>query len=1281
MGDEMADPRLLRRLDQVSDRSRRKRGLAISAIGWMVLAICLWSLTKLGAWRFADILVIPGFIIVILAGIWAARRRIRDRHDTALLIEKTYPELDGRLITAVEQHPQGRQWDFTYLQSELLGEVFSHLRQKNWHETVNQRQLRWVQALHLVAFVAAAGMAWTVISHRVSNSPGTESNELLANSKSPALKIDVEPGDVELERGTPLLVLARFTGSIPSHVELVTLDSNGTESRLALDKSLNDPLFGGRIPQVQRNLTYHIEADGERSPDFQVTTFDYPELVQADAVINSPEYTGIAPKSIADVRRMTVVEGSKLDLTCLLNKPVKSARLVAENMPDLELTASENHPHTQLMSWANMAPGERKYKLILEDEQGRQNKLPSEIRITVVENLAPDLKVAFPAKDLRVSSLQELLLSAEASDDYGLKELGLIYQLPNGQEETLKLNEAPQPDAKSTVSHLLAFEALAVKPDDLVSYYFYADDLGPDGVLRRTFSDLFFAEVRPFEEIFRQVPPPNSNAAGEQAEGGTSQQLLELQKQVVTGTWNVIRRERRDPPTSRFSDEVNTLAESQRVIQQQAEQLETMLDDPQLKQHAQQAIRWMKVAAETFQQSVKANSIATLPPARDAAQQAYRALLQMQSRESQVSQSQSRSARSGSQQMNQQLQSLQLKNDQDRYEQERQAQAEKSESDQSMQRVLNQLKELAQRQADLNDRLRELESALRKAETEEDKQAIQRELKRLQEEQRELLQELDEARERMNQEQARSELNEARQQAEQTRQHLQQTADALQQGQTSQALTEGSRAQQQLEKLEEQVREKVSGRFDNTMQELRDDTRKLANRQEELSKLLEPSPDAPTVGPRSLRENKDANENQLADRITEQKEQLSEILERAKELVVQSESSEPLLSKKLYDTLRNLQKYEPEKALEQAALLSRRGLKGNAADFEKQASQGIDELKSGIEEAAESILGNEDAALRLAQQELSQLAESIRQELEQDATPTKSGTGQQDSQSEKMPADPSKQPESSRTPTESGGSKSARPMNDSSQGNASQDGTPKGTEQRDGKPSDGMPNSPDNKSPSSSESQRPNQGQSQSPSRQQPQGNQPGGQSPRQQQQQQQQQQEQAQQPSGQSGQQPQQGQQGGQRQQVGGMNDAPSLADALNQTLNPSGTGGSGNESGSVPNRPLSGGAFREWSDRMRDVEEMLTTPELRAQAAAIRDRARLERLEVKRHSKQPDKELVRTSIYGPLLDLQKQIDEELIRRNPNNSQVPIDRDLVPDRYQQMVKDYYEQLSRKPQQ
>ena len=113
----------------------------------------------------------------------------------------------------------------------------------------------------------------------------------------------------------------------------------------------------------------------------------------------------------------------------------------------------------------------------------------------------------------------------------------------------------------------------------------------------------------------------------------------------------------------------------------------------------------------------------------------------------------------------------------------------------------------------------------------------------------------------------------------------------------------------------------------------------------------------------------------------------------------------------------------------------------------------------------------------------------------------------------------------------------------------------------------------------------------------------------------------------------------------------------------------------------PISGGEFLQWSDRMRNVEEMLTSPELRSQAAMIRDRARLERMDVKRHSKQPNWELVRTSIYGPLQELQAQVAEELARRDPQRQLVPIDRDPVPDRYAEMVRDYYQELSRQPAQ
>ena len=41
-------------------------------------------------------------------------------------------------------------------------------------------------------------------------------------------------------------------------------------------------------------------------------------------------------------------------------------------------------------------------------------------------------------------------------------------------------------------------------------------------------------------------------------------------------------------------------------------------------------------------------------------------------------------------------------------------------------------------------------------------------------------------------------------------------------------------------------------------------------------------------------------------------------------------------------------------------------------------------------------------------------------------------------------------------------------------------------------------------------------------------------------------------------------------------------------------------------PGAPVTGEGFRQWSDRMRDVEELLDEPELRGEAARIRDRVR---------------------------------------------------------------------------
>ncbi|MCA9200172.1 MAG: hypothetical protein KDA87_21685, partial [Planctomycetales bacterium] len=122
--------------------------------------------------------------------------------------------------------------------------------------------------------------------------------------------------------------------------------------------------------------------------------------------------------------------------------------------------------------------------------------------------------------------------------------------------------------------------------------------------------------------------------------------------------------------------------------------------------------------------------------------------------------------------------------------------------------------------------------------------------------------------------------------------------------------------------------------------------------------------------------------------------------------------------------------------------------------------------------------------------------------------------------------------------------------------------------------------------------------------------------------------------------------------------------------------TGGLEEFAGGINDSPLTGGNFREWSDRLRDVEELIDDPELRAEAARIRDRARGIRAEFTRHSKEPQWPLVQELVANPLRELQRRVAEELIRKTgEKNATVPIDRDPVPERFSEQVKRYYEAL------
>ncbi|MFO1063243.1 MAG: hypothetical protein U0892_05170 [Pirellulales bacterium] len=68
--------------------------------------------------------------------------------------------------------------------------------------------------------------------------------------------------------------------------------------------------------------------------------------------------------------------------------------------------------------------------------------------------------------------------------------------------------------------------------------------------------------------------------------------------------------------------------------------------------------------------------------------------------------------------------------------------------------------------------------------------------------------------------------------------------------------------------------------------------------------------------------------------------------------------------------------------------------------------------------------------------------------------------------------------------------------------------------------------------------------------------------------------------------------------------------------------------------------------------------------------------RTDIKKHSKDPQWDLVKRMIAEPLRELEKKVSEELLKKSGDkNALVPIDRDPVPGQFDESVRKYYDNL------
>ena len=117
--------------------------------------------------------------------------------------------------------------------------------------------------------------------------------------------------------------------------------------------------------------------------------------------------------------------------------------------------------------------------------------------------------------------VEELFVEAKASDDFGVKELELVYAVNGGKEKTVKLFGGPKALTDVSAGHTIYLEELGLTPGDSVSYYARATD--SDTVQSKTVSsDIYFVQIRPFKKDFKPAQSQAGAAAAAAAAATTS---------------------------------------------------------------------------------------------------------------------------------------------------------------------------------------------------------------------------------------------------------------------------------------------------------------------------------------------------------------------------------------------------------------------------------------------------------------------------------------------------------------------------------------------------------------------------------------------------------------------------------------------------------------------------------------------------------------------------------------------------------------------------------------
>ncbi len=852
---------------QVRRRWRMKLALrgAVGVLG-LGLLVLLAGAFGLEAARFDAGAIVAFRILAIvaflgLAALLLVRPLLRQVSDeqVALYLEEHEPSLQAEIVSAVEAGRSGAAAE-SVLVGRLVASAIEKCRTIDDGRRLERRPMRRYAAG--VAAVALAALAIFALG------PGYLRHALSAlvtvsRSVEAAVpyRIEVTPGNATVPRGVDQAVAAALSGFDADRASLMVRKSpDAAFERLPLVRG-DDGRFEGMLFDLAGSVDYFVEASGVRSPVFSLKVVELPYVETLELEFHFPAYTGLAPQKVEDGGDIAVLRGTEVRVKVVPTMASRGGQVVLDEMTPAPLAAAADGALTTRFT----VEKDGFYHVELDAPNGERVAGSPKYSIDVLTDMAPTVSVAKPGRDTTASPIEEVFIEARAEDDFGVRDLDLVYSVNGGPAKTVRLFDGRARLQEVTAGHTFYLEEFNVEPGDFVSYYAQAADNDAVGGRKQTTSDIYFLRIRPLSKEFRRAQ--SDAGAGGGGGGGEVGALSDQQRRIIAATFNV-QRDRKKLTADKLRENSVVVGLSQSRLREQVEGLLTRMNsrlveqDPRFKKVAEllpQATAAMKDAEAKLQ---AVNPDAALAPEQKALQFLQKAEEEYELQVQMGRQQGGGGSGGGQSSMAQDLADLfEMELDKMANQYETRQQVSQQQADQQVDELAEKLKELARRQEQEAERQRR-RAAL----------GQQQSGGGAGDQQRALADQVEEAARRLEQlsrEQNRSDLQQAARQ-------LRQSADAMRRAAAGGQQASGAQAADALEKLREaqrQLQQSQSGRAERDVQEALRRAQELAGDQRQISedtKGIDPGGDRRQQQVQQLAERK----RELESRVGEFEKQL-----------------------------------------------------------------------------------------------------------------------------------------------------------------------------------------------------------------------------------------------------------------------------------------------------------------------------------------------------------------------------------------------------------------------